>query len=258
MTRQEVRESQLRVLDELDNFCRLNNINYMLAYGTLIGAVRHKGFIPWDDDVDVMMTRSEYERFKKLYSESNMFGFKTTENDKTYNLSFGRLYDKSTVNLVYNGNKCYYGVFVDVYPMDDAPDSEEEFRQQVEDLKAITKWRNLLCNTIAVMYKYRLSFIADILYTILPSVMRSREKVVLRYNSDTKRYCSCIASSGSVRHLKSNIEQTTKLEFEGKEYMVPKGYDAFLKEYYGDYMKLPPEEQRIPYHLGNYYWKTDD
>lgn len=255
LTRQELRDTQVKILDEIHEFCNANNITYMLAYGTLIGAVRHKGFIPWDDDLDIMMPRPDYERFCLLYKDNENFGLLTIAKSPKYNLNFGRVYDKSTVNRVYDEKKTDYGVFVDVYPMDGAPDSSEEFKTQLSDLRLLTKQRNFVCKSIAWLYKFNMNFLADVLYSFLPGIMNKREGIILRYAYESHNYCSCISSSGTVRHIRRNLEETTMLPFEGKYYMAPKGYDSFLREYYGDYMKLPPEEQRVPYHLGNYYWK---
>lgn len=255
LTRQELRDTQIRVLDEIDRFCKANNIKYMLAYGTLIGAIRHKGFIPWDDDVDVMMSRPEYEKFVHLYKETEEFGLKTNDNDPLYQFNFGRLYDKHTYNLIFEGKRQSYGVCIDIYPMDGAPDAEDEFQKQICDLRKLTKQRDIVYKIIALSYSKGIPFISKIVQSILSSIIKKRENVIQRYNYESCKYCSCISSSGIFRHVKKNIEETDCLPFEGKEYMVPKGYDAFLREYYGDYMKLPPEEQRIPYHGGNYYWK---
>lgn len=254
LTRQEIRNIQIVILDEIDRFCRANNIKYMLAYGTLIGAVRHKGFIPWDDDVDVMMTRPEYEKFKKKYTDSADFGFISREIDPTYMFSFGRLYDKHTVKLLYGETKKEYGVCIDVYPMDGAPLSDSEFEQQVSEMKRLNNKRHLIAKIIAVMYKFHLSILSRPIYKIYGKLMDKKRLVIQRYKFEDEVFCACLASSGYVKHLSDNIRNVRELEFEGKKYFVPVGYDAFLREYYGDYMQLPPEDQRVPYHNSNYYW----
>lgn len=258
LSKQELRDTQLGLLDEIMGFCKAKNIRCMLAYGTLLGAVRHKGFIPWDDDLDVMMLRPDYEKFTRLFVDNERYGLKTTKNDSAYNYSFGRLYDKRTFNLIDKGQKKIYGVCIDVYPLDGAPDSMDDFQTQVRDLKKVTQKRNIICKFVAVFNSMHLFFLSNALLKSLPAIMKKREDIIRRHGSDSKMYCSCMSSSGTVRHLKSNLEATTTLFFEGKEYDVPCGYDAFLKEQYGNYMQLPPEEQRVPYHLGNYYWKDDE
>ena len=127
----EIKSLQMEILCSIHNFCVNNNIRYSLAYGTLLGAIRHKGYIPWDDDVDILMPRPDYEKFLKLYPGYNKnHTVQTYINDDSYYLAFAKVYDNRTELIVFPTRT---GVFVDIFPVDGLPDSVELSRRYYKD-----------------------------------------------------------------------------------------------------------------------------
>ncbi len=254
-------KEELRILDEFDRICKENNLRYFLSGGTLIGAVRHKGFIPWDDDIDVAMPRADYEKFiecckKDLGEEFYLDAFEV--NKKAFRL-YAKLKLKNTLfveNYVKNIQTIDHGIFIDIFPYDNIDEAyskdhlaKENFRQNV------TKLVNLKSGMKNYLSEYRkthrlLMFFVDIFLKICPrKLLLSIEKKKISANkNDNAKYMSNMTGGLSLEketHLKTDVFPTVDLEFEGKKYCCPKEYDMILTKIYGDYMTLPPVEKRV-------------
>jgi len=246
---------QLDMLKEIDAFCRGNNIKYSLAFGTLIGAVRHKGFIPWDDDVDIMMPLPDMLRFKTLF-HSDFLKYCDIETEKHYDYPFSRIVHTGTYNkrgLVYQG----YGICIDTYPIISIPSEQQEQEKFFVNAMKIqnkrmryARWRKRLIRYLpissipghdAIQKKYR-----DYLLKGSPSY-------------GTTDYYYAVAAPLRIRNRtiydRDIFSKLINVEFEGCEFYSIKDYDYFLSLMYGDYMTPPPEDERHPYHGGHYYWK---
>ncbi len=265
LTEDEVRRMQLLELEmmcELDRVCRKNNINYCIYGGTLLGAVRHKGFIPWDDDMDVAMLREDYEKFKQHIDELNpdICFFQDHDTDPEYIWGYAKLRRTGTKYIRAGQEHLKYknGVFIDIEPMDDVPNSL--VLQIILDFELFIL-RKILWSRVAV--KNETGF-KKLVYSILHLV--PVELVFNRYRhyqaksrNDSKNNVRILSlpSLGKC-YVKTNpfrtkfswskkwILEKEEFEFEGKKFYGSRYADAFLRYEYNDYMRLPPKEKRKP------------
>ncbi|MBR2443434.1 MAG: LicD family protein [Rikenellaceae bacterium] len=254
ITLEERKKIQLEMLVEIDKFCREHNIKYMLAFGTLLGAIRHKGYIPWDDDVDISMPLEDMLRFKKEF-KSDKLKYCDVDTEPNYAFPFSRIAHKQTYS------KCgmiakSYGVCIDLYPT-------IEVSSLMEDNQAIV-------NRLLPIYRKRLRMIvwrSRIMKLIPIRSVVGFESIVRKYRDMTFNLFTkkgggafhCIAgplTSFDVHTFAFNpFDEMIEVDFEGLKFMAPAKYHEYLSTRYGDYMQLPPENQRVPYHGGESYWK---
>ena len=250
-------------MDEIDRICKENNIHYYLFYGTLIGAVRHKGFIPWDDDIDICMPRKDYIEFEKLMmSAKHKVRFLTINTDKDYIHCFGKVCNKDTV-VIEPGIKRMekLGVFVDVFPLDYAP-KNSLFRKVLKFRLYIPyKFRWLCSLEKYVPAKNKLSNVINYLGFIYSNRKKThyyakKVNVLAQKQHDQGLY---INSTG-LREVfpKSIFDKTLYTKFEDRVFPIPEGYDLLLRTLYGDYMTLPPVEKRHGGHGIVAYWRKGD
>ncbi len=272
MTLKEIQEYSLKVLLHVHEFCVAHNIPYSLAYGTLIGAVRHKGFIPWDDDIDIIMTRENFNRFMREYQSDDHFKLVSPE-DKNCFIAFGRVCDVKETLIVTRSPWCNYttGVWIDIFPMDSISDNEEEHRARWK--KLARSWtitgiaRGAKANPINHYNWQRPNYmiwVKKIIFCNGIFVRRSIEKFIKKITSPkyaNSSHCAQLACCDEWGfYEKKDFEEYTTLEFEGHQLMVIKEYDKVLRQLYGDYMQLPPEDKRKPKqsHFIRFYLKEKD
>lgn len=254
-----IKRIELEILNEFHGFCEKHGLTYYLAFGTLLGAVRHKGFIPWDDDVDVLMPRSDFERFMNLYSGSNRYGLIYYPKNKNSWLSWGKMYDQRTSVIekdTIGVNNC--GVYIDIFPLDYLSDTYDD---SLKIYKINKKRFTLIYSKIfPVKIKNLKSFL---LFMARPFISwrfylgKIRKEGIKRQK---RREYSCITAPvyGEKMIVESVFfDKKVKMKFENNEYWVPSGYDAFLKRIYGNYLSLPPLEEQVPHHNLLAYWKND-
>lgn len=268
----DMKSIELNILKDVANFCDENNIRYYLCGGTLLGAVRHQGFIPWDDDMDIAMPRPDYEKFLKTYNHQNQrYEVNGIENNHSWHSTFARVEDKCTVLYEKTLKKKYWKrhVFVDVFPLDGIPDDpkdENRFMREQDLLGIITnasafgfhssrhysdsKKANVsLRNFCRTVLKY---------FAILLFSGVNTQKVIRRVNQNSKKYeygkTKSVGITVSVwnRHFEqsstASFAQRTKFKFEDGEFWGPKGYDEYLTKTYGDYMTPPPQKNQVTHH----------
>lgn len=250
---------ELDLLIELDRVCRENGIRYQIWGGTQLGAVRHKGFIPWDDDADVVMLREEYEKFRRCTNQLNpdICFFQDHENDPEYRWQYGKLRRTGTkyIRLGQEHIKCKTGVFLDVFPLDDIPIST--IGQMLQDFHCFCLRKIMWSEVGRVSEKGFLK----IWYTLLSKIpVDFAFKQVNWYakrssnSSPNKVRTLCYTSIGKL-YYKHPIKErygmpkrwfcnVEEFEFEGKKLIGLKDYDEYLRFSFGDYMELPPEEKR--------------
>lgn len=261
MTIDEVKQEQLEILDFVANFCEANGIKYWIDSGTLLGAIRHKGYIPWDDDIDVGMLRDDYDRFLELFNQQNSnYRFVCIENTPSFYLPHGKVCNNTTIFYEpdENGNKL--SVNIDIFVYDNAPDDEKELNKMY-DLR--DKYRKIYTfkntkrfkgrNPLRGFAKYALKFVYKILY---PNV--NVELMVKNSKKYSNKQTNNVGNFTAYTRMVCNkrvFSDFVDVEFEGKYYKAPIGYDEWLRSFYGDYMQLPPEEKRVSHHTYKAFYK---
>ena len=231
---------QLEMLDEIDSICQKEGLKYSISYGTLIGAIRHKGFIPWDDDVDIEMPFVDMLRFKEILN-SKIIKINDVDSETNYEYPFPRIsyiptFSKKGLMLR------SYGVNIDLYPVIGVPDEEDEIKLFFEKAEKINVRRKRIS-----AWNRRILKLLPFSIPHYNKIQRDYRDYLFSFHRDNTN--TFFSISGDF------FNELIKVEFEGHHYMAYAQYDVFLKKYYGDYMQLPPEEQRHPYHGGDYYWK---
>lgn len=265
MTIAEIQQVSLDILKDIHTFCIKGGIKYSLAYGTLIGAIRHKGFIPWDDDVDIMMPRPDYERFVRSYKSSK--GFEILPEGKDSMIAMARVYDTQKTYVLMSKSpwcKREVGVWIDIFPIDGAENDFNKFKVRVDEI--YTLWvKNIYFRLSQVPFNLKKGLIHNIRLFKNKILWKRHNKNIQHINRmRTIEYGSTkYVTSLAVPECKEKeyypihlFDEYINLEFENHTFLSIKEYDKALKLVYGDYMQLPPEEDRKPKHSFNeYYWK---
>ena len=268
LTLRELQNVSLGILKDVHTFCCENNIKYSVAYGTLIGAIRHKGFIPWDDDVDIVMPRSDYDRFCSEYT-SEKYKLECAEHTEDYYLAFARVFDtQNTVSeTLVPWHKSENGVWIDIFPIDYVLDDFLEFEKYRISLQR--KWRTIAWGRWSKMnfssghnagyyaklfVKKMITFNGRCTTRLLNDFIKSTDVVKQNHSSHWSQL-TCL--DGYEWHRTEDFSSTILMPFEDTEVMVMNGYDRVLRECFGDYMTLPPVEQRVGHSDGltKFYWK---
>ena len=251
------------VLRAIDTFCSDKGLRYCLAWGTLLGAVRHNGFIPWDDDIDVWMPRPDYDRFIDEFRDDKYEVLCSSRNED-YPLDFAKLHDSRTI-VEEDGGDGKWGVFVDIFPLDGVPDHD----RGVKLFKKVRAIRRLVANQ-RFTYKFKpakdAGFAKNVSIVLgkvihpfvsLNKVLLAEDKVMKSYDYDGCPLCMdlCDARRPLIfdKDLFRNVEP---IPFEDGRFLAPVEYDRILTMLYGDYMQLPPEEKRVSNHGLKAYWKN--
>lgn len=252
---EQLKKIELDMLKEFVAVCNKLGLKYYLMGGTLLGAVRHKGFIPWDDDIDVAMPRKDYEIFMKegqaLLSE-HLF-LQNIDTDKEYNLNFAKIRNSETtfVELSCKDIKFNHGAYIDVFPLDYFPEKEKE-RKVFYRKNFIYRIRLNASLFLPQNRRIRFRLSNFVLKIIFPSEKRVARKRELMFKSIPKstqlaNYCGAWGEREIVPE--EWYGEGCKLQFEGLTVNAPVEYDKWLTKVYGDYMQLPPEEKRKGHHL---------
>ena len=244
----------LIIADEIDRICKKNNIAYTISYGTLLGAVRHKGFIPWDDDFDIEMLREDYNRFiqacKTDLDESKFF-LQTDETEKFYAFAFAKVQLKGTEILEdFSKNvPIQHGVFVDIFPLDNLPGNKITAKHLVKINNIIKNVIWVKCGYGTESYKKKVSYwllkLAGLFFSI-EKLKKVRNNLLNKFNSIETDYVF-VSDSSKYKRNKDWYYQLSDYYFEGRKYKGITNYDTYLTTLYGNYLKLPPESERC-YH----------
>lgn len=254
-----VQLSELEILEEIDRICKKHNIKYFLCGGTLLGAVRHKGFIPWDDDIDIGMLRKDYNKFIKVSSQElcNRFILDCYKTNKKVWYSYAKLKLRNTIYLekTIKNYDINHGMWVDIFPYDNV-NKYNGILQRI-CFKNMRFWQAVILiktglvnfTNFAKQHKYMVKVI-KIIFKLLPLrllLLLSNMFVSINRNENSK-YITQYTGNLSMKketQLRNDVFPLSKIKFEGKEFFCPREYDNVLKNAYGDYMKIPKEEDRI-------------
>lgn len=272
LTIQEIQRVSLEILKEVADLCEELHLRYYLAWGTLIGAIRHKGFIPWDDDVDIMMPRPDYDKLLEyLYTHKlpNLTLFNRTSCSE-YPYMISRISDDRYILEMENEKSVGMGIFIDIYPMDGMGATLEEALK----LGAYTDRMSSLCYQ-ATREHYAIETTTSVFRKIIKrpvflyakmvgkdKFQNSIETYMMKHklDYDSSEWVGDLVwlSGGAKEILKREwLDAYEMAPFEQYEFRVPKMYDPVLKQTYGDYMKLPPKEQQIGHHYYKAYRKGE-
>lgn len=244
--------TQLEILNQIDGICRKNNIRYSLYGGTLLGAVRHQGFIPWDDDLDVCMPRAEYERFIEIWLKNSPEGYvlQNKENDPCFTQSFTKIRKEHTTFLQFEfeAGKQHTGIFVDIFPIDRIPDSKlKKYWFYVALMLYQLFTREFVPPKGNAVVRKGSEFLLKMIKGNFRKTLRGKlQETLTKYSNDSSLKMVGIETLGVVKQElpKGLFDELDLVHFEGKNFLCFKNKEEYLKIKYGDYMKLPPEEER--------------
>lgn len=264
----EQKRMTLEMLLYLDKLCRDNNIKYSLCGGTLLGAIRHKGFIPWDDDADIFLMREEYNCLLRLLRTESKYKLLTPDT-KNYFYTYSKIYDPRTIlKTSYKFDSGYdSGIFIDIFPIDNIPDDEVESWDFYNNLKKLKN--NMLCSTS--FYYSGTTMMTTIAKLFLltrehfkvrnteASVWKRRlTSEIQKYDGKASHFKGVIPSRYGMKERlgKSVFEKTNDILFEGYKLMVISEFDTYLTALYGRYMELPPlKKQKREHKYYTIYWR---
>ncbi len=252
----------LEMLDEIDEFCRNLDIKYFLVGGSLLGAIRHNGFIPWDDDIDIGMPRKDYEKFIQTFtSETGVTKIVGFNNTKNYIWPFAKAIHTKTILIEKGCEKCPIGVYIDIFPIDKIEGTYEDACKRVAKVQkykklltlkhlSISKKRSFLKNLV-IFFGKGLNIVSD------KYLIKKINNIISidRDSQNTEYMCNFVGAWGGKEIMPAEcFSETDRRSFENREYNILKNYDEYLKILYGDYMTVPPLDKQISHHSYSAYW----
>lgn len=263
LTLQELKEIAFDTLKMFDAFCKKHNIKYFLAYGTLLGAIRYKKFIPWDDDVDVLVPREDYERLLQLFQDSEQYRLHAYERNNKFHFPFAKLCDMTTrkEDTLYPNKKVALGVEVDIFPLDHFDQNLEIAKQEARQIRSYMNrlgFTKLRCPQT----KNPLSFVAwsaILAYDKLLGGEYFVKKIIKECKKEHQKNSDYVGAKAWCIYAERGIipaeafSQTIEVEFEGEKFPAPAGYDTYLTCLYGDYLPEPPKEKQKTHHFFKAY-----
>ncbi|MCQ2801535.1 MAG: LicD family protein [archaeon] len=248
----EMQEAMLKIAKEFIKVCEKLNLKYFAVYGTTIGAVRHNGFIPWDDDMDFCMPRKDYE---KLLSEGQQyfppnFFIESKQSEKDWWMIFSRIRDSNTTAIQkrYLFKNFNHGIWIDIFPIDIAPNSIEKANKLNKKECRFAKRRYLEHYYDHTRFNRITDVITKILFPSKSIAYNYSRRITNKYNNKNSNYVWLGSFRNKLVFNKEIFEEQLLVPFEDIMISVPKKYDEFLTSIYGDWKKLPPENQRIGHH----------
>lgn len=251
-----LKKVELELLKVFIAICKQENLQYFVVGGTALGTVRHKGFIPWDDDIDVAMPRKDYEKFIKI-AQARMPEYLFLQNidtEKNYLQGFSKIRDSRTtfIEISCKNFKINHGVYLDIFPLDGYPSSK--LKSYILDfLKKIYNSRISLefsLDDSSCVCKKILKNFLKLFYPVCRKVIEKREKLFKKYDFDSCDYIANHCGAWGKKEImpKEIFGKGTIGSFDGIQVILPEKYDEYLTRMYGDYMELPPIEKRIAHH----------
>lgn len=246
LTLDEVKQYELNILKFIDDICKKNNLKYFLSFGTLIGAVRHKGFIPWDDDIDISMPREDYEMLEYILSNNPDSRYKlVSPKTSNYPYAFNKVIDTYTqIDEKYVNKFNPNGLWVDIFPIDGFNTNNKTLIYKVGDVlesaRALASYEECPPRHRKLKIIWRMSRMIGYKF-----FQHMEIKICKRISYSKGNYVGYAFGTNFSIYSKDFFEHIIRIPFEDGLFCVPKRYDEYLKINYGDYMKIPPKEKQI-------------
>lgn len=243
----------IEVFRAFDKYCREHNLSYSLCAGSMLGAIRHKGLIPWDDDIDVIMPRSDYDRFIQMTMKGMTDGYEVMSayNCEKYYLSWAKVIDANTTLIeTMNTLDCPIGVFIDVFPVDGIPRNKKVFKKQEREYSRHIRRAGILISKKISSKRSRLKRPIYELFFDKNKEFLKADKIASRFPFDSSRDVQVYGGGYKEREIldRSIFNEYIDLPFETMTCRCIKKTEYYLTRFYGDYMQLPPEEDRVSHH----------
>lgn len=253
----------LDILSGIHDFCQEKGLRYFLAYGSLIGAVRHKGFIPWDDDIDIWMPRPDFKRFVREFRHP-FFKVLSPFTDPAYPLDFIKVHDERTI-VEEAGGDGNWGIFADIFVFDGVPSQKVCNRmfnriitlrrfvanQRFTRKLPVSRNNGLGKNMRIVLGKMFSPFLS------MNRLLKRQMRLMAKYDLQDSPYVADFLMPRPLMFGKDVLDERKLVDFEDRKYYIPARYDLLLSSYYGDYMSLPRPEHRVSNHGAVAYWKLE-
>lgn len=259
-----VQNVQLEILLEFDKICKKHDIKYQLFAGTLLGAVRHDGFIPWDDDIDVCLLRKDYEKFKQLCTRdlNTKYFLQTYETDKNYIMQFAKIRKNNTIFRENSTAECeiHQGVYIDIFPMDNImPDTSVGKLQQkllyIIGRINVSRIKKNCLNAKKPIIK-KLSIMNYYVLKIIPNSYTNKlqKNIACMFENKKTKYVTHLSNNASMINYNKYMMESDKFynvkdsKFENNSFPIPQNYDEVLSKLFGEYMTPPPIDEQKPHH----------
>ena len=264
ISEEECKKIGLKILERVHLFCVQNKLRYVLFYGTLLGAIRHNGYIPWDDDIDIAMPREDYEKMIESFGDDN-YGIMTYK-VKGYHFPWAKVYDKQTIKIeptrVPRGFEI--GFNIDIFPLDFVISEIEYVSLKKRENNVISKWKKAILPYKITSFKILVRTVLWLpLYFNLRRYAQKIDLFFLNHSKANKEENNLnYLAANAVFWRKPNylfgndlFENLQLHIFEGREFYIPKNYDAVLKTCYGNYLELPPKDKQVSHHNYRCFYK---
>lgn len=255
---------QIELLKEFVRICNKNKIKYQLFSGTLLGAIRHKGFIPWDDDIDVCLLREDYNKFLKICNDEldSKYFIQNYDTDKNSMLQFTKIRKNNTIFKMdlYKDVDMHHGIFIDVFPLDNTNPKFKMAKLQrmlINIMFTISSFRSKdNCRNAKTVARKYIKFAFYYILKLFPGSSYDKliTKVMCVFNSNKTGYITHFTNGASKKRYNkytmslNEFNDTIEWEFEGDLYSISKEYHNVLSRIFGDYKKLPPQNEQRPHH----------
>ncbi|MCR5207203.1 MAG: LicD family protein [Eubacterium sp.] len=248
------------MLKRLDSVCRENGISYVLAGGTCLGAVRHNGFIPWDDDIDVYLWRDEYEKLMKLRFSDENYEIRNYRYSKGFYFPYAKIVDKNTE--LYEGGRIDkdMGIFIDIFPLDYLDTAKDKtfnhpvFHKFLISIIYFVGDKLLYQKELSLKFIVKL-FLRTLCFPFKKLIIRAVEKWFARFKDGD---CCGVTITNKILWKSDMLKETVNVRFEDAEFPIFKEYDYYLSVHYGDYMTMPPVEKRVSNHSFSAYKRSTE
>lgn len=254
---QSLKSVQLDILKCFIGICKKHNLRYFLLGGSALGAIRHQGYIPWDDDIDVGLPRNDYMKFLQI-AQSEMpknYFLQTTETDPLYPLNFAKIRNSETtfIEKTISHLKINHGVYIDIFPLDGFPSKK---LKQMNTMFKISLYKRSIFNVFNIEKKglgikenLKLS-VVTFLFSNPYETLKKQDKLFKTFSYEKSDLVANYSGAWAEKEIvpKTFFGNGTRAFFENIEVCVPEKYDSYLKHIYGDYMTPPPEEKRVGHH----------